>query len=38
MRDRVKVEKELGEEMVGRLLVRYSLPAIVASGSSSIVK
>jgi putative MATE family efflux protein len=34
--DREKTEKELGEEKVGRLLVRYSLPAIVAMTVSSL--
>jgi putative MATE family efflux protein len=34
--DRKKVEHELGEESVGRLLVRYSLPAIVASTVASL--
>ena len=34
--DRTKVERELGEESVGRLLVRYSLPAIVASTVASL--
>jgi putative MATE family efflux protein len=34
--DRQKVERELGEESVGRLLVRYSLPAIVASTVASL--
>ena len=36
MRDRANVEKELGEEKVGRLLVRYSLPAIVAMTVASL--
>jgi putative MATE family efflux protein len=33
--DREKTEKELGEEKVGRLLLRYSLPAIVAMTAAS---
>ena len=33
--DRRKTEKELGEEKVGRLLLRYSLPAIVAMTAAS---
>ncbi len=34
--DRKKAERELGGESVGRLLVRYSLPAIVASTVASL--
>jgi len=34
--DSKKVERELGEESVGALLVRYSLPAIVASTVASL--
>lgn len=36
MYDRRKTEKELGEEKVGLLLVRYALPAIVAMTVSSL--
>lgn len=36
MDDRKRTERELGEEKVGKLLVRYSLPAIVAMTVSSL--
>lgn len=36
MHDREKVEKELAGEKVGKLLVRYSMPAIVAMAVSSL--
>lgn len=36
MRSRDKVESELSTEKVGKLLVRYSLPAIVAMAASSL--
>ena len=36
MEDRKRVEKELGEAKVGRLLLRYSLPAIVAMTVASL--